>query len=131
MLPKPERLNKPWQYEEVFRHGKASRNRLLVLHVWNRPEGPGRPARQAGFIVSKKVGKAVARNQVRRRIREAYRLARGRVRPGCALVWIARVAAAGADYRQIAAAVEDLLGQAGLLIPQDQGDPEPALALPV
>jgi len=123
VLPKLERLTRSWQYEEVFRQGKPYRQRLLVLHVWRRPASVDRPLRQSGFIVSKKVGGAVVRNAVKRRINEAYRLCRQELQGEAALVWIARPAAATADYRQLAAAVTDLLTQAGLYAPDNHHSP--------
>lgn len=114
MLAKQERLSKGWQYEEVLRQGRVYRHPLVTLHVWERPAASIPPARQAGFIVSKKLGRSVIRNRVKRRISEAYRLRLPQVQSGVSLVWIARPAAAAVDYWQIAAAVDALLNKAGL-----------------
>jgi ribonuclease P protein component len=46
--------------------------------------------RRAGFTVSRRVGGAVERNRVRRRIREAYRVQQQALRPGIDVVFIGR-----------------------------------------
>lgn len=67
-----------------------------------------------GFSVSKRVGGAVLRNRVRRRLREIVRLRRPALAPGWDVVLIARPPVAQAEFRQIETAVERLLQQAGL-----------------
>lgn len=76
---------------------------------------------RCGFIVSRKLGRAVARNRIRRQLREAVRVRFGAIRPGWDLVFIARAPIGQADFRQIGAAVESLLRQAGLWRPADPG----------
>lgn len=70
---------------------------------------------RVGFAVSRRVGKAVARNRVRRRLTEIVRLARAVLKPGFDLVLIARASAAAASYWDLHAAVEQLLRRAGLV----------------
>jgi len=55
------------------------------------------PAR-IGFITSRRVGGAVVRNGVRRRLRELVRASRPKLRRGVWLVLIARAKAAHADF---------------------------------
>jgi len=64
------------------------------------------PAR-IGFTVSKKVGSAVERNRVRRRLREVVRAAADLTRPGHDYVLIGRRAGLGAPF---AGMVEDFKG---------------------
>ncbi len=73
----------------------------------------GRPASRFGFAVSKRLGGAVQRNLVRRRLREAARLAAAR--PGWDIVVIARVPAARASFHELRAALEQLLRRARIL----------------
>lgn len=127
MLAKRERITRASEFADVFREGHVYRNSLLVLHVWPRPGADGPSARQAGFIVSKKVGHAVQRNRTKRRICEAYRLCSPRLQSAAAMVWIARAGSANANFWQIKAAVEDLLTEAHLYFPQNPDRSQPAL----
>jgi ribonuclease P protein component len=66
-----------------------------------------------GFVTSKRVGKAVVRNRVRRRLREGVRALA--TRPGWDVVISARAAAAQADFHELKAAVASLFARAGIL----------------
>jgi ribonuclease P protein component len=66
-----------------------------------------------GFSVSKRVGKAVTRNRVKRLLREILRALS--VKLGWDIVFIARRAAATADYSTLKSSVEGLLSKASLL----------------
>ena len=68
-----------------------------------------------GLTVSGRVGTAVVRNRVRRRLREALRVRLGGLRAGIDLVIVARPAAAQATWSQLCATLEDTLVRAGLL----------------
>ncbi len=92
---KARRLTRPAEFARVKADGRAQRGALLVLGVLDL----GNEAQfRAGFVTSRRVGGAVVRNRVRRRLREIVRKNQYAVRPGCWLVTIARPAAAKASY---------------------------------
>ena len=84
-------------FRRAYNRGKSAADGRLALYV--RQNG-GRVSR-LGLTVSTKVGCAVVRNRVRRRLREIYRLHEGELRAGCDVVVVARVRAAESSYRQL------------------------------
>ena len=77
--------------------------------------GNDRSYRRFGFVVSKRVGKAVVRNRVKRLLREAVRARRSDVAPGWDLVLIARTSIVGADLGRVEEALDSLLWRARLI----------------
>ena len=75
------------------------------------PNGSG--SNRYGFAVGKRLGGAVVRNRVRRRLREVVRLTP--MRGGWDMVLIARQTAAETDYHTLRRATEELLARAQLL----------------
>jgi ribonuclease P protein component len=73
-----------------------------------------RRSSRCGFVVGKRIGKAVDRNRARRRLREAVRLAYASIAPGWDLVFVARSAGlTTAEFGRIQSLVEQLLRRAG------------------
>ncbi|HET8944651.1 MAG TPA: ribonuclease P protein component [Dehalococcoidia bacterium] len=103
------RLRRRKDFDRVFRGGRAWSNNLLVL----RSLASDLPHNRIGFITSKRVGGAVVRNRVRRRLREALRLLP--LGTSWDVVVSAKTAAAKADYHELKRAVIDLLARAGIL----------------
>lgn len=70
--------------------GASARSFLAV----KRQRGDGEATIRVGITVTKKIGKAVTRNRIRRRLREAVRAVAAEAgEPGCDYVLIARAAA--------------------------------------
>jgi ribonuclease P protein component len=103
------RLRKRKDFDVVFQEGQVLANRLLVF----RSVPNQLPHNRYGFVTSKRVGKAVARNRVRRRLREAVRSLAAR--PGWDVVVSARARAAEADFHELKKAVVSLFDRAGIL----------------
>jgi len=105
------RVRKNERFQEIRRRGRSYSNRLLVLCVLPNEL----PYSRHGFSVSRRIGKAVRRNKIRRRLRESLRLRTKEILPGWDLVWIARTPTQSAEYSEIDAACARLLRRASLL----------------
>lgn len=84
-------------FRRAYAKGKSAAGPALVLYARRN----GRKGNRLGLTVSTKVGKAVARNKVRRRMREIYRLHEGELKRGFDLVLVARVRAADSRYKDL------------------------------
>lgn len=124
MLPRDLRLRAHSDFQQVYRSGRSWAHPLLVLHVLPRPEG-----RRIGISTSKKVGKAVQRNRVRRRLREIVRAALPDWKTGFDVVVAARSAAAEADFAALQDALQELARRARLLR-EPEAPPETLYTLP-
>lgn len=83
-FPKSKRLIRPADFDLVKNDGRSQRGKLLILGVAEKRENF-----RAGFVTSKRVGGAVARNRIRRRLREIVRQHQHEI---VDLVWIVTVA---------------------------------------
>ena len=70
---------------------------------------------RVGITVSKKLGHAVVRNRVRRRLREVYRLHEAAFAPGWDIVLVARSKAVSASFPQLTQSCLSLAKKAGIL----------------
>jgi len=94
----------------------AQANGYLVLYARR-----NRTARnRVGVTVGKKLGHAVVRNRVRRRLREVYRLNEAKFAPGWDIVVVARSRCIGADFQKLTQAYLSLAEKAGILISEAQ-----------
>lgn len=108
---KDEKLKKTHQFKNVYRNGKSYANKFLVLYILKNKKC----ARRIGYSVSKKVGKAVVRNRIKRLLREVYRHNKDRLKLGYDLVFIARNPIVDASYHQIEEQANDLFAKAGII----------------
>ena len=86
-------------------------NGYLVLYARKNRMNTNR----VGVTVGKKLGHAVVRNRVRRRLREVYRLNEDKFLPGHDIVVVARSRCISADFQKITAAYLSLAQKAGIL----------------
>jgi ribonuclease P protein component len=98
-------------FRRLYQKGKTAADGRLALYI--RPNG--RKTNRLGFTVSTKLGHAVVRNRVRRRLREIYRLHEGEMAHGLDVVVVARVRAATSSYGQLEASFLKLAGKLGLV----------------
>ena len=97
-------------FQRLYRtNGQA--NGYLVLYARKNRTGTNR----VGITVGKKLGHAVVRNRVRRRLREVYRLNEDKFQSGWDIVVVARTRAIHADFAQLVDAYMTAAQKAGIL----------------
>ena len=95
----------------MYKAKKSESCRTLVL-VYSKSREPDI---KIGFAVGKKIGNAVVRNRVKRRLREAVTPLLPEIHPGCRLIFIARMPITDASFKEIGSTVRRLLTKAGLI----------------
>lgn len=106
-----ESLRNTRQFNFVYKRGKSIVNRYVVMYyVKNNLD-----TNKVGFSVSKKVGKAVVRNRVKRLVKESFRLNSENVKLGYDIVFVARVRLNNSNFNEVEKAVKQCLKNAKLL----------------
>jgi len=109
------RLSRSAEFERVYRQGRSTANRHLVLYAF-----PNRTSERPrlGLSVSRKVGGAVERNRVKRLLREAFAHAEPDLKDGQDVVVVARPPVGELAEREglagVGASLGELIAKAGL-----------------
>jgi ribonuclease P protein component len=111
-FPKSSRLFRASEFRRMKAEGVSFHGKFIVLSVLK--DMPA-PEVRVGLITSRRVGAAVVRNRVRRRLREIVRVARPQIREGTWLTLIARQAAAGASSQTLAEEWQQLARRSSIL----------------
>lgn len=104
-------------FRRLYAKGKTAASPYLAIYCRRN----GGKDNRLGFTVSTKLGNAVKRNRVRRRLREIYRLNEEKLRHGYDLVVVARFRCVGARYQDMERSFLQLANKLDLLRP----DPRP------
>ena len=113
-MRREECLTKPQQYAIVYSQGSSWVSNLIVMKALPN----GLTLSRYGLSVSKRVGKAVTRNRIKRLLREILRIVP--LKPAWDIIFIVRPAAATADYASLKRSVEGLLSRASLLETEEE-----------
>ena len=97
-FPKSRRLTQSAEFAQVKKNGRVYRGRSILLSILR---ANGATRFRAGFITSRALGSAVARNRVRRRLREIVRKHQREIVDETWFVTIARANAVGATYQEL------------------------------
>ncbi|RKD31372.1 ribonuclease P protein component [Thermohalobacter berrensis] len=108
---KKRKLRNSREFRRVYDKGKSYANKnLVIFFIRNNLE-----YNRIGFSVTKKLGKSVVRNRVKRLIKEAYRLNSCKIKKGYDIIFLSRIRAKNASYSEIEKAMLHLLKISGLL----------------
>jgi ribonuclease P protein component len=115
-MQRRHRLSRSRDFDAVYRHGRSASTRFLTLYWFAREEDGGEP--RLGLSVPKKaVSGAVARNRIKRRLRELWRARLEALPPGRDYVLIVRPGLTEAAEEQgaewLGKRVDEVLGKAG------------------
>jgi ribonuclease P protein component len=112
-FPAKLRLKLNREFSQVRREGHSIRGTLLTLGVLRVEQ---EKAFRVGFVTSRRIGGAVMRNRVRRKLREIVRRRQHELLPGVWFVVIAQPASAAADWATLENEWRKLARRAGILI---------------
>ena len=98
-------------FRRLYQKGKSSAGSCLVIYCRKN----GQTINRLGLTTGVKLGHAVVRNKIRRRIREAYRLSEQKFLSGYDIVIVARHAAVQADFTEISNCLLKQADKLGLL----------------
>lgn len=104
-------LKKSREFRRLYAKGKSAADSLLVVYFRKN----GLCENRVGFTVTTKLGKAVVRNRVRRRLREVYRLNEEKLKFGLDIIIVARVKSRYVCYGELDKAFLDLCRRLSLL----------------
>ena len=103
-------LKKNSDFRRLYSKGKSAVTPYMAVYCRRNKGGVNR----LGYTVSTKLGHAVVRNRVRRRLREIFRLNQSGLAQGYDMILVARTRAVGAEYRELERAFLNVCGKLGL-----------------
>jgi len=103
-------LKRNHEFKRLYNKGKSVASKYVVIYCTK----TGKPGNQLGITVSTKLGGAVQRNRIRRRLKEIYRLNENSLYTGYNIVLVARMKSRDAGWNDLQASVMFLFDKIGL-----------------
>ena len=110
-MEKKFRIRKNMEFKNIYKLGKNYWNRNLILYV----KKNGSNETRVGYTITKKIGNAVTRNKLRRRINEIYRLKFYNIKEGYDLIFIAKKSIKDISYNELEGSMIHIMSIAKLL----------------
>jgi ribonuclease P protein component len=111
-MPDPKKLKKRSEFQRAYQKGSKYWNRYFVIYVLHTHFDHLR----LGITVTKKVGKSVQRNRVKRLIRESFRHLRPHIQTAYDIVVVGRIPASRLKSQEAQNALYNLFRRASILI---------------
>ncbi len=115
MLPQRYRLKKNADFRKIYKQGRSIADSYLVLYFWPRAKKHFFSNPRIGFSVSRRLGSAIQRNKIKRKMRAALRPYLPLIRQDVDLIFIARLKIKGIPFQNVEKSIESLLKKAGLI----------------
>jgi ribonuclease P protein component len=110
-LQREYRLRRRNDFRKVFRGGTSVANRQFVLYAFKRTDGE---VSRVGISISRKVGKAVVRNRIKRLIKEIVRQWMDQIHSEMDLILIVRNPVVGLDYKEMESSLRHVMKRANV-----------------
>jgi len=111
-------LTKNHEFKRLYNKGKSVASKFVVIYCIRN----GKDENKLGITVSTKLGGAVQRNRVRRRLKEIYRLNEHTLLKGYNIVLVARLRCRFARWNELEASVMSLFKKLGLVVSDGSDD---------
>ena len=98
-------LRKNHEFRKLYSRGKSAASQYAVVYCRRN----GSKENRLGVTVSTKLGRAVQRNRIRRRLKEIYRTNEQKLSAGYDVVIVARMKSKDTDYHKLESSVLALL----------------------
>jgi ribonuclease P protein component len=101
-------------FKKIFENGNIFENESMKIIIYNRNDSY--IVRRFGVIVKKKIGIAVDRNKIKRKLREVFRLNKHMIKPGIDLIFIPKFLSLSLKYFELEKSILTLIYEAGYFI---------------
>jgi len=105
-------LTKNYEFKRLYNKGKSAASGYAVVYYMK----TGKAENRLGITVSAKLGGAVQRNRIRRRLKEIYRLNEHKLQTGFNIVLVARLKSRYAKWHELESSVLSLFRKLGLMV---------------